>query len=118
LSDKSRRYIFLTMASKYGRVLLRRGFSSGMEGPSATAGEHGGMKTWRNMTLFLAVPGIMITFVNARMKEAEEHEHHERPEFIPYEFLYRRPRPFPWGDGNHTLFHNKHYNALPDGYED
>ena len=34
--------------------------------------------------------------------------------FIFYLFAFQA---FPWGDGNHSLFHHEMANPLPDGYE-
>ncbi|GFX24273.1 cytochrome c oxidase subunit 6A1, mitochondrial [Trichonephila clavipes] len=78
----------------------------------------GGVKTWRNLTFFVAMPAIGLCMVNAYLGEKEHMEHFHREEFIPYEHLRIRKKRFPWKDGNKTLFHNPKVNALPDGFED
>uniref|UniRef100_A0A3B3V0D0 Cytochrome c oxidase subunit n=1 Tax=Poecilia latipinna TaxID=48699 RepID=A0A3B3V0D0_9TELE len=70
-------------------------------------------KTWKILTIVVAFPGVGVCMANAFMKAQE----HEQPEFVPYSHLRIRSKKFPWGDGNHTLFHNSHANALPEGYE-
>ncbi|KAJ8680191.1 hypothetical protein QAD02_015978 [Eretmocerus hayati] len=71
---------------------------------------------WTVATFFGCFPLIFISG-GIIMNRHEEEMHQPRPEFIPYEYLRRRTKPFPWGDGNHSLFHNPEKNALPDGYE-
>ncbi|XP_012272399.1 cytochrome c oxidase subunit 6A1, mitochondrial [Orussus abietinus] len=71
---------------------------------------------WKLLTLFVALPWVVVSSALILTASAEE-ERKPRPEFIPYEYMYRRTTPFPWGDGNHSLFHNPVRNALPDGYE-
>lgn len=75
------------------------------------------MKTWKLISIFVAIPGCLLCAYNAVLKEKEHHTH-PRPEFVPYSHLRLRKKAFPWGDGNHSLFHNPHANALPEGYED
>ena len=77
----------------------------------------GTTKTWKLISIFVAAPGIAFCIYNAVSKEMA-HSEHERAEFKGYSHLRIRTKPFPWGDGNHSLFHNPHANALPEGYED
>uniref|UniRef100_A0A8C6TVB9 Cytochrome c oxidase subunit n=1 Tax=Neogobius melanostomus TaxID=47308 RepID=A0A8C6TVB9_9GOBI len=85
---------------------------------AAAAGAHGeqAAKTWKILSFVVALPGVAVCMLNTYLKEQQVHEH-ERPEFVPYAHLRIRSKKFPWGDGNHSLFHNGHVNALPDGYE-
>lgn len=88
-----------------------------LRGPSAVSGGHeGGYKMWKNLSFFVAFPAIGLCMANCYMEHQKEH--HGHPEFVAYEHLRVRNKRFPWGEGQKSLFHNPHVNALPSGYEE
>ncbi|XP_068192950.1 cytochrome c oxidase subunit 6A2, mitochondrial [Antennarius striatus] len=83
---------------------------------AAASSHEGGARTWKILSFVVALPSVGVCMVNAYMKEQQRS--HEAPEFLPYTHLRIRSKKFPWGDGDHSLFHNPHTNPLPAGYED
>ncbi|XP_049824153.1 cytochrome c oxidase subunit 6A, mitochondrial-like isoform X1 [Aethina tumida] len=85
-------------------------------GPSAISGSHeGGFKIWKKLTFLVAFPSIALCGANIWL--GHQSQGREQVPFIKYDHLRTRTKRFPWGDGNKSLFHNPHTNALPDGYE-
>ncbi|XP_012680072.1 cytochrome c oxidase subunit 6A, mitochondrial [Clupea harengus] len=100
------------MASSPARLLVRRAFAAAASHES----HEGSAKTWKILSFVLALPGVGVCMANAYMK-MQAHAGHPQPEFVPYPHLRIRTKAWPWGDGNHSLIHNSHTNALPTGYE-
>jgi len=95
-----------------------RAYSAAAAEHDAAGAHQGGIRLWKLLSFFVAIPGVGACFVNAQLKEKEHWAHYEQPEFKPYSHLRMRTKKFPWGDGNKTLFHNAHVNALPEGFEE
>ncbi|KAF7989122.1 hypothetical protein HCN44_007432 [Aphidius gifuensis] len=75
------------------------------------------LRFWHNLTFFIALPSVIIMTI-ITMYNVKEENKKPRPEYRPMEYMYIRTKRFPWGDGNHTLFHNPERNPIPpNGYE-
>ncbi|XP_067849586.1 cytochrome c oxidase subunit 6A1, mitochondrial-like [Heptranchias perlo] len=79
---------------------------------SKAHGHKGAGRLWKSVSLVIALPGVAVCMLNVYLKKPQE-----PAEFVPYTHLRIRSKPFPWSDGDHSLFHNSHTNPLPNGYE-
>ncbi|GBP73630.1 Cytochrome c oxidase subunit 6A1, mitochondrial [Eumeta japonica] len=73
---------------------------------------HEGHESWKKykyLTLFLCIPLIFIQAINALTGHSPTHV----TSCADYEYMRRRTKKYPWGDGVKTFFHNDHVNMLP-----
>ncbi|CAD6571632.1 MAG: Cytochrome c oxidase subunit 6A, mitochondrial [Cyphobasidiales sp. Tagirdzhanova-0007] len=66
--------------------------------------EHAGGSAdlWRKISYFVALPMVVVAYVNVRNMEAEhaehaKHEEHEETERISYPYMGKLDKEFPWG---------------------
>ncbi|KAJ3035189.1 Cytochrome c oxidase subunit 6A1, mitochondrial [Rhizophlyctis rosea] len=78
----------------------------------------GSVSMWWKINLFLVVPTLAFVTWWAGGRELE-HIHHQRThkensDYIAWPHSRKRKNPFPWGDGDHSLFHNPWVNRGPE----
>ncbi|XP_075161290.1 uncharacterized protein LOC142234094 [Haematobia irritans] len=65
-------------------------------------------KLYRNLSL------CMLPFIGALAFHVFSSSHDEPdPHYVPYEYMYRRSKRFPWDDGRRSYFHGP-YNLIPE----
>uniref|UniRef100_A0A8C7B4A0 Uncharacterized protein n=1 Tax=Neovison vison TaxID=452646 RepID=A0A8C7B4A0_NEOVI len=69
---------------------------------------------WEVLSYLVKLPLVGVSMLNTFLKFRSEHE---RPKFIAYSYPHIRPKPFPWGDGNHTPLRNPCVNRLLTAFE-
>ncbi|KAJ1965410.1 hypothetical protein IWQ62_002671 [Dispira parvispora] len=116
------RQLFATRLVSPMRQLVRRNYSIQVapqvqaEIDATRAHADKTAELWRRITLYFFAPLLGVTgYVVYGM--AQDHLHHLQehpPQFKAYDYLHIRNRPFPWGNGEHSLFHNPLVNPEPE----
>ena len=72
-------------------------------------------KTWSHVYNFIAFPVMLLIGINCYVMEKEHMDHHDETlaDYVPYPYLRVKRNNFPFGDGEHTLFHNDRFNYDP-----
>ncbi|KAL8734413.1 MAG: hypothetical protein Q9181_003216 [Wetmoreana brouardii] len=69
---------------------------------------------WRKLSLYVAIPSLIIAAINAKNLWDEHWEHWEHlpplEDRIEYDYMNIRTKNFFWGDGDKTLFWNDKVN--------
>ncbi|XP_067204932.1 cytochrome c oxidase subunit 6A1, mitochondrial-like [Linepithema humile] len=72
---------------------------------------------FRRLSLFVVLPVISLISLITYVRQQEKAKKPRQP-YLDLPYMCRRTKPFPWGDGNHSLFHNPVKNPVrPYGYE-
>uniref|UniRef100_A0A161TFI9 Cytochrome c oxidase subunit mitochondrial n=1 Tax=Triatoma infestans TaxID=30076 RepID=A0A161TFI9_TRIIF len=81
--------------------------------PFADPVHKGTYLVYKTLGLMVGLP-VVLLFSGYSYYTREEKE---RPPFVPYSYLRHITKRYPWGDGQHSFFHNPRTNPLKDGYE-
>ncbi|KAH8261365.1 hypothetical protein KR044_007962 [Drosophila immigrans] len=97
---------------------LRPGLTQLNQNLNSVRGKATGSLLWKRVTFLVATPIVGLCMINAyRSIDEDKKEKEIRQPFVKYEYMRRRNKRFPWGNGDRSLFHNPNTNALAEGYE-
>ncbi|CAO3619357.1 unnamed protein product [Cunninghamella echinulata] len=67
-------------------------------------------ETWKKISIFVCIPALLASGINAYNLYSHhvEHQKHHPKEWVKYEYINFRARPFFWG--NNSLFFNPKVN--------
>merc|ERR1711916_65159 len=65
-------------------------------------------KVWKKLFFFVFLPVTSAALVKSVI--LAEHHYPKESEYVKYPALRVRNKPFFWGDGDHSMFHDDRYN--------
>lgn len=104
--------------SQFWKHYIRPGFHMFGRNLSLKLSKGSSASLWKRVTLLVATPAVALCMINAFNSLDEEHKNREyRQPPVNYEYMCRRNKRFPWGDGKQSLFHNPKTNQLSGDHE-